>query len=128
MLPQTDISYLPMAMIAYDFIVTSIMLEMVQGVRLHRTLNCSVKIVGVSVKSLFTILLSEQLLSGDVRAASKRREMLRGCFSPHTPLNVVCKNFSKRRHKVREVIVKMPAPPLRIDPGSVGLRLKPMVP
>ena len=128
MLPQTDISYLLMAMIAYDFIVSSTMFEIVEGVRLHRTLNYNVKIVGVSVKSLFTILLSEQFMSGDVRAASKRREMLRGCFSPHTPLNVVCKNFSKRRHKVREVMVKVPAPPLRIDPGSVGCWLKAVIP
>ena len=62
MFPQTDISYLLVAMIAYDLIVTSFMYKMVQGVRLHRTLNYSVEIVGMSVKSLLTILFSQQFI------------------------------------------------------------------
>ena len=62
MLPQTDISYLLVAMVAYDLVTASLMFKMVQGVRLHRTLDYSIEVVRVSVKSLFTILFSHQLI------------------------------------------------------------------
>ena len=62
MLPQTGISYLLVAMVAYDLVTTSLMFKMVQGVRLHRTLDYRIEVVGVSVKSLFTILFSHQLI------------------------------------------------------------------
>ena len=73
MLPEADFSYLHATMITNNFISARIMFEVVQGVRLHRTLNDCVKIIGMSVKSFFTILFSKHLISGDVRAASKRR-------------------------------------------------------
>ena len=64
MLPEADISYLHATMVANNLIRSRIMFEVVQGMRLHRTLNYCIKIVGMSVKPIFTMLFSKQFESG----------------------------------------------------------------
>ena len=107
---------------------TRIMFEVVQGMRLHRTLNNRSKIIGMYVKPIFVILFGKQFKRRDVRTASKRRQVLRRCFCPDTSLHVVGQDLPERGHEVGQLVVEVSTPPQRIDPGSVGFWLEAMIP